>query len=164
MDRVLNVGIIGYGFATATFHAPLVRATPGLRLVAVSTSDPAKVRSALPGVEVASSPEELIARPDLDLIVIPTPNDTHHPLAAAALAAGKHVVVDKPFTLTVAEAEDLIHRAARAGRHLAVFHSRRWDSDFLTLQALVAQGRPRPGDPLRVPHRPVPAPGQGPVA
>lgn len=140
MDRPLNVGIVGYGFATATFHAPLVRAVPGLNLAAVSTSDPAKVRTALPGVDICPSPEALFARPDIDLVVIPTPNETHHPLAAAALSAGKHVVVDKPFTLTVAEAEDLIARADAAGRLLSVFHSRRWDADFRTIQDLFASG------------------------
>jgi predicted dehydrogenase len=140
MDKPLNVGILGYGFATATFHAPLVRATPGLKLVAVSTSDPAKVHAALPGVEACSSPEELIARPDLDLIVVPTPNDTHRPLAAQALAAGKHVVVDKPFTLDAAEARSLMAGADAAGKLLAVFHSRRWDADFLTLKDLIARG------------------------
>lgn len=141
MDKSLRVGIVGYGFATATFHAPLVRATPGLVLAAVSTSDPAKVHAALPGVEAMTSHDELVTRADLDLVVIPTPNDTHHRLAAAALAAGKHVVVDKPFTVTVAEAEDLVSQARGAGRLLSVFHSRRWDADFLTLKDLLASGR-----------------------
>lgn len=140
MDKPLNVGIIGYGFATATFHAPLVRATPGLRLVAVSTRDAAKVHAALSGVEAVATPEALVNRPDLDLIVVPTPNDSHHPWAAAALAAGKHVVVDKPFTLDAAQAQDLLARARTAGRVLSVFHSRRWDSDFLTLRQLLEQG------------------------
>lgn len=140
MERTLNVGIVGYGFATATFHAPLVQAVPGLRLTAVSTSDPSKVRSALPGIETVSSAEALFARPDLDVIVVPTPNETHHKLAAAALDAGKHVVVDKPFTLTAAEAEDLILRAGRTGRLLSVFHNRRWDADFRTVRELLASG------------------------
>lgn len=122
---MIRVGIIGNGYATQTFHAPLVRATPGLELAAVCHRD---------GVD------ELLARADIDLVVIPTPNHTHHPLAARALAAGKHVVVDKPFTVTRAEAQDLIARAAHAGRVLSVFHNRRWDNDFLALRELVAQG------------------------
>lgn len=140
MDKALNVGIVGYGFATATFHAPLIRAVPGLRLAAIATSDVTKV-AGLTGVEALGSPDALFARPDIDLVVIPTPNETHYPLAAAALAAGKHVVVDKPFTLTVDEAVDLIERADQAGRLLSVFHSRRWDADFLTLRDLIASGR-----------------------
>lgn len=141
MNKTINVGIVGYGFATATFHAPLVQAVSGLRLVAISTSNPEKVRLALPQVEVETSPQALFARPDLDLVIIPTPNETHFSLAAAALAAGKHVVVDKPFTLSVAEAEELMASASRAGRLLSVFHSRRWDADFLTLQGLLRSDR-----------------------
>ena len=137
MTRSLKVGIVGYGFATQVFHAPLIQSVPGLDLVAVASSDPAKVAAALPGVAVDARPEALFARPELDLVVIPTPNASHHPLAAQALAAGKHVVVDKPFTLDAAEARDLIQRAEQAGRILSVFHNRRWDADFLTIRALL---------------------------
>ena len=140
MARTLKVGIVGHGFATAVFHAPLIRNVPGLELVAVSSSDPAKVRAGLPGVEPVASAQALFARPDLDLVVIPTPNATHHPLALQALAAGKHVVVDKPFTLDAAEARDLIARAGQAGRVLSVFQNRRWDADFLTVRELLAGG------------------------
>ena len=107
MSESLNVGIVGYGFATKTFHAPLVAGVPGLKLVAISSSDPAKVKADWPQVATETSPEALFARPDIDLVVIPTPNETHYPLASAALAAGKHVVVDKPFTITTAEARAL---------------------------------------------------------
>jgi len=139
-ESTLKVGIVGYGFATATFHAPLIRSTLGLELAAISSSDASKVRAALPQVDVCDSPEALFARPDIDLVVIPTPNATHYPLAMQALAAGKHVVVDKPFTLDVAEAADLIARAEAAGRLLSVFHNRRWDADFLTVRELLAAG------------------------
>jgi len=140
MRHTIKVGIVGHGFATSTFHAPLIQSVPGLDLVAISSSDPARVRATWPGVDAPESPEALFGRTDIDLVVIPTPNDSHHPLATKALAAGKHVVVDKPFTLDVAQAEDLIARAAHAGRLLSVFHNRRWDADFLTVQALVAAG------------------------
>lgn len=140
MSRTWNVGIVGCGFATTTFHAPLVRSTPGLKLAAVSSSNPGKVRTALPGVEPVARPEDLVARPDLDLIVVPTPNDSHHQWVAAALAAGKHVVVDKPFALDAVEAADLKARAQSAGKLLAVFQSRRWDSDFLTVRKVMDEG------------------------
>ncbi|MEO9373642.1 Gfo/Idh/MocA family oxidoreductase, partial [Pseudomonas aeruginosa] len=74
------------------------------------------------------------------LIVIPTPNETHFPLAKAALEAGKHVVVDKPFTVTLSQARELDALAKTLGRVLSVFHNRRWDSDFLTLKGLLAEG------------------------
>ena len=140
MSESLNVGIVGYGFATKTFHAPLVAGVPGLKLAAISSSDPAKVKADWPEVATETSPEALFARPDIDLVVIPTPNETHYPLASAALAAGKHVVVDKPFTVTTHDARRLQAQAQAAGRVLSVFHNRRWDSDFLTLKQVLASG------------------------
>ena len=134
----INVGIVGFGYAAATFHAPLIASVEGLRLAAIASSNAAKVHAAWPDVPVCESPEALIARPDIDLIVLPTPNETHHPLAVKVLAAGKHLVVDKPFTLDTSEAYDLIERAESAGRLLSVFHNRRWDADFLTVQRLLA--------------------------
>lgn len=138
----IRVGLIGYGYASRTFHAPLLAAVEGLRLVAVSTrGDPAEVRRDWPTVAVEPSAEALLARPDLDLVVIPTPNDTHHALARAALQAGHHVVVDKPFTVTLDEARELAALAQARGRLLSVFHNRRWDADFLTLRRLLEDGR-----------------------
>ena len=136
----ISVGIVGYGFATQTFHAPLIHSVPGLHISAVASSDAARVHADWPDMPVESSPEALFARPDIDLVVIPTPNATHYPLARAALAAGKHVVVDKPFTITLQQAEDLQLQAQASGRLLSVFHNRRWDADFLTLRALLAEG------------------------
>lgn len=134
----LGVALVGWGYASATFHAPLIKATPGLNLVAVAS------RQAHPAGSHGWAWEPdlgaLLRRPDVDVVVIPTPNDTHYPLAAMALDAGKHVVVDKPFTVTVAQAEDLLKRADKGGRVLSVFHNRRWDSDFLTLRSVLDSG------------------------
>ncbi len=140
LNTSLNVGLLGYGFASATFHAPLIAAVPGLRLAAIASSRPHDVRADWPDAAVCATAAELIARPDIDLVVIATPNDTHALLAAQALAAGKHVVVDKPFTLNVAEAQALIALAAQQQRLLSVFHNRRWDADFLSLQAVLQGG------------------------
>jgi predicted dehydrogenase len=137
---VIRVGLIGYGYASQTFHAPLIDAVPGLELVAVASSDAVKVQASRPGLRVHADPLELIAAADIELVVIPTPNDTHHPLARAALLAGRHVVVDKPFTLTLAQGEELVRLARDRERVLSVFHNRRWDGDFLTLQGLVRDG------------------------
>ncbi len=134
----VRIGLIGYGFVGKTFHAPLIRAVAGLELVAVASSRPAEVKANLPSAEVLT-PEALIARADLDLVVIASPNETHFPLARASLLAGKHVVVDKPFTLDLGEAQQLIELSG--SRVLSVFHNRRWDSDFLAVQAAVAEGR-----------------------
>lgn len=136
----LRVGLIGYGYAGKTFHAPLIAAVPGLQLAVVASRDAARVHADFPAAEVLADPQALPTRADLDLVVIASPNDSHFPLARAALAAGRHVVVDKPFTLTLAEARELAALAHARGRLLAVFHNRRWDSDFLTLRELVERG------------------------
>ncbi|MCW5662725.1 MAG: oxidoreductase [Piscinibacter sp.] len=139
-SELLRVGLIGYGFAGQTFHAPLIAGVPGLVLAAVASRDAAKVKADFPDAQVDADPYALLQRPELDLVVIASPNDSHHPLARAALAAGRHVVVDKPFTLTLAQARELEALAAQRGRLLSVFHNRRWDGDFLTLRALLAAG------------------------
>ncbi|HCB1499208.1 TPA: oxidoreductase [Klebsiella michiganensis] len=140
MSDAIRVGLIGYGYASKTFHAPLISGTPGMTLAAVSSSDESKVLADWPVVKVVSEPGQLFSDPNLDLIVIPTPNDTHFPLAKAALEAGKHVVVDKPFTVTLSQARELDVMAKKEGRLLSVFHNRRWDSDFLTAKALINEG------------------------
>lgn len=138
---ILRAGLVGYGFAGQTFHAPVLSAVPGLELAAVASSQPDKVRAAWPGVAVVPDAAALVARPDIDLVVVATPNAQHHPVARAALEAGKHVVVDKPFTLDAAEARELMALAARQGRLLSVYQNRRYDADFLTLCDVLASGR-----------------------
>jgi len=140
MNETLNVAIVGYGYAAKTFHAPLIAGVAGLELAAIVSSDPDKVHADWPEVMVLATPTELFARSDIDLVVITTPNESHFPLARMALAAGKHVVVDKPITVTVADARCLQAEAAAAVRLLSVFHNRRWDSDFLTLRQVIASG------------------------
>lgn len=140
MSDKIRVGLVGYGFASKTFHAPLISGTAEMELAAVSSSDAGKVHADWPSVQVVSDPQALFDDPTLQLIVIPTPNDTHFPLAKAALNAGKHVVVDKPFTVTLSQARELDALAKAKGLLLSVFHNRRWDSDFLTVKALLAEG------------------------
>ncbi|WP_420346820.1 oxidoreductase [Pelagibius sp.] len=135
----LKVGVVGYGLAGKVFHAPLFPAA-GMDLVAVASSDAAKVQADHPGVTVHPTPAALFADPDVELAVLATPSPTHAPLMLEALAAGKHVVSDKPFTPTAAEAEQVIAAAAEAGRIATCFQNRRWDSDFLTLRKLIDEG------------------------
>ena len=135
----LQVALIGYGFASKTFHAPLLTNVPGLRLTHIVSSDAAKVKKDY-DVTVLAKAEEAFALPEIDLIVIATPNITHFDFASKALNAGKHVVVDKPFTNTLAEATELVKLAKNRGRVISVFQDRRWDSDFLTVRQVVASG------------------------
>jgi len=140
MTAPLRTGLIGYGLSGARFHAPLLAAEPAFTLAAVATRRAADVSRDWPGVRVLSQ-DELLADPSLALVIIATPNDTHAALAERALLAGKHVVVEKPFTLDAAEASRLDALARERGRCLTVFHNRRWDGDFLTVRQLLEQGR-----------------------
>ncbi len=136
---MIRVALIGYGYAGRTFHAPLIRATPGLELACISSSRPERVHADLPGILVVSSPEEACALPSVALVVIATPNDTHVSIATTALRAGKHVVVEKPLAPTLEGARELASLAQSRDRVLAVFQNRRWDGDFLALSDLVAR-------------------------
>ena len=136
----LRVGLVGYGFAGRRFHAPLIAATPGLVLAAVASSQAEVVAADFPGATVMPDAGALIAVEDIDLIVLATPNVTHKPLARAALEAGKAVVVDKPFTPTLADARDLVALADERSALLSVFHNRRWDTDFLGVRAVIREG------------------------
>lgn len=141
----LRVGLIGYGLAGSVFHAPLIASTDGLQLDTVVTSNPerqAQAAAEYPGVRTLASADALWDRSDeLDLVVIASPNRTHAPLATRALEAGLPAVVDKPAAGTAAEAAALDELARERGLLLSVFHNRRWDNDFLTLRALIADGR-----------------------
>jgi scyllo-inositol 2-dehydrogenase (NADP+) len=143
-NEPLRVAIVGYGLAGSVFHAPLVAATPGMRVSAVVTSKAERAESArqtYDGVEVFADVDSLMAKPDdIDLVVVATPNRMHAPTALAAIEAGKAVVIDKPFAVSVAEGESLIEAAAARGVPLSVYQNRRWDGDFLTLRRLLDEG------------------------
>jgi scyllo-inositol 2-dehydrogenase (NADP+) len=126
-DAPIRVGLVGYGLAGSVFHAPLIGACPRLELAAILTTRDAPDR--------VSTFDELIDRSDL--VVVASPNTSHFPLARRALEAGRHVVIDKPFTATVDEANQLIRIAARRELVLSPFHNRRWDGDFLTVRELL---------------------------
>jgi scyllo-inositol 2-dehydrogenase (NADP+) len=135
----IGTALIGFGLAGEVFHAPLIGSTKALELRAVVSSRTDAIAAA--GLRSASGIGAVLADPSVDLVVVATPNATHYPLAREALMAGKHVLVDKPLGLTGKEVRDLIALAAARGRVLSVFHNRRWDSDFLTVRKLMAEGR-----------------------
>jgi scyllo-inositol 2-dehydrogenase (NADP+) len=143
MDKVVKVGLIGFGAGGETFHAPIISAVPGLQLAMIRAAKPAQIDTATrkhPAAKLVSTSEEIINASDVELVVISTPNTSHHALAKAALLAGKHVVVDKPFTITTSEADELIGIAAHQQRILSVYQSRRFDSDFRTIQQVISNG------------------------
>ncbi len=131
--------MIGFGFVSKTFHVPLLKGTHGYKIAVVSSSHPTDVLAVIPDADVVSDPKALATHPDIDLVVIASPNETHAPLAELAMRAGHNIVVDKPFTITVEEARHLASVAAEKGVLLSVFQNRRWDSDFLTVQDAIRQ-------------------------
>lgn len=141
-SRPIRTGIIGFGLAGRVFHAPFLATNPDFVLEVVATSNPeraAEAKAQHPGVEVVGTAHELISR-DLDLVILASPPHVHLTQAIAAFDAGSHVVIDKPFVPTVADAKQIIAKAEATGRMLAVFQNRRWDGDFRTVQRLVQDG------------------------
>jgi len=138
-DKRIRVGLIGYGYAGKTFHAPLIRSVPGLALHVIGSSKRGVLEAEYPGTLVCMG-EEVPAHPDVDLVVIASPNESHFPLAALALHSGKDVVIDKPFTVTLAEARSLAKIAQQHKHILSAFHNRRWESEILATKAILETG------------------------
>lgn len=137
---VSNIALIGYGYTSATFHTPHIGAVAGLRVTHIASSNPEKALRDHPQAIISASPQQIMQAPEVDLVVIATPSASHHALARDALLAGKHVVVEKPFVLSTAQADELIALAANRQRLLSVFHNRRWDGDFLTVRHQIESG------------------------
>ena len=137
---MINVGLVGFGFGGRYFHAPVMRGVAGLRLAAIVHRHGAEAEELYPEVRVVRSLDELLALPDLQLIVVTTPNPSHYELARQSLMSGRHVVIDKPMTPTSAEAKELARIAEEKRLVLSVYQNRRWDGDFLTVKKLIAEG------------------------
>jgi predicted dehydrogenase len=139
----VRVGLLGYG-AIGHEHSRAVQAVAGLRLSAVCDTNPARVSAATdyaPGARGHTSPDDLVADPDVDLVVVSTPPASHAPWALRLLEAGKHVVVEKPFSITTAEADQVLGLAAERGLLACVYQNRRFDPDYLALRRAVRDGR-----------------------
>ncbi len=137
---MIRVGLVGFGMAGRVFHAPLLSSVEGLELAAVMERTSNKAAERYPAITVYRSLETMLADESLQLLVVATPNGTHYEVAKQILNAGKNAVVDKPMTVTPAEAAELIALAKKHNVLLIPFHNRRWDSDFLTVQKLLDEG------------------------
>jgi scyllo-inositol 2-dehydrogenase (NADP+) len=137
---MIEVGLVGFGLAGRAFHAPVIRAVPGLRLAAILQRSGTQAAEQYPDVRIVRSVEELLSIENIRLVVIASPNDTHYPFARQCLATGRDVIVDKPFTTTLAEAAELVQFARQCGRLLTVYQNRRYDGDFQAIRQLVAGG------------------------
>jgi len=137
---MIDVGLIGFGLAGRAFHAQVIRAVPGLRLAAILQRSGNEAAEKYPDVRVVRTLAELLAIPEIRLVVVATPNVTHAPIARACLEAGRDVVADKPFATTLKEAEELVALAEKCGRLITVYQNRRYDGDFQAIRQLVAEG------------------------
>lgn len=135
-DRIV-VGIAAFGMSGRIFHAPLLTYHKRFRVKHIVQRSKDDARTLCPGVTVSRSFDDLLSDDEIDIVVVNTPDQTHYELAKKCLEVGKHVVVEKPFTQTAGQAEELINLARREARVLSVFHNRRWDGDFLTVQQVV---------------------------
>jgi scyllo-inositol 2-dehydrogenase (NADP+) len=136
---LLNVGIVGFGLSGQVFHAPFIDVNPDFNLHTIVTTGPLAGEK-YPLVKITPSFDELLANPEIDIVIVCSPNALHYEHASAALQAGKHVIVEKPFTVNSTEAQNLIDISYKSGKHVFPFHNRRWDGDFLTIKYLIAQG------------------------
>ncbi|KAL7921311.1 NAD(P)-binding protein [Trichoderma austrokoningii] len=142
-SKVFNVGVVGYGLSAKVFHIPFITTTPSLTLHSIVQRTPKPNDSApadYPTLKHYTDATSLIADPDVDVIVVTTPPDNHFALTKAALQAGKHVLTEKPFVPTAAEAQQLADISKQTGKLICVYQNRRWDADFLLARHLIQQG------------------------
>lgn len=137
MQKPIKTGILSFGMSGKLFHAPFVAAHPGFDLYAVVERSEKTAQLRFPELKSYDSVDELIADPEIELVIINTPNYTHFEFAQKALRAGKHVLVEKPFTVTVEEAELLFQEAKEHNLHILPYQNRRYDSDFLAAKEVV---------------------------
>jgi len=141
MQKPINTGILSYGMSGKLFHAPFIAAHPGFNLHAVVERKEKTAYLRFPEIKSYSSIEQLIADPEIELVVINTPNYTHFEFAQKAIQAGKHILLEKPFTVTSAEAEILFEEAKKHNIYLLPYQNRRYDSDFLAVKDIIDGGK-----------------------
>ncbi|MBF9253752.1 oxidoreductase [Pontibacter sp. 172403-2] len=143
MSKTINIGLIGFGMAGKTFHSPIIAGVPGLKLKKIRETRKENIAAAqvlYPEAVVVDDVKAIFSDDSIDLVVVASSNTSHAPLAKEALLAGKHVLVEKPFTVTTAEADALLDLAKQQNKVLTVYQSRRWDSDFKTVKKVVDSG------------------------
>lgn len=136
----INTSLLSFGMSGWVFHAPFIDVHPGFNLYSVWERTKNNAVEKYPSVKTVRSLEEVVNDPEVELVVVNTPNYTHYDYAKKALLAGKHVLVEKPFTVSVNEAKELIELAKTKGVTITVYHNRRFDSDYRTIKKVVDQG------------------------
>ena len=138
--EIIKTGLAAFGMSGQVFHAPFLHCNPHFELSKIVERSKELSKDRYPYATIVRSFEALIADPEIELIVINTPDSTHYAYARQALEAGKHLVIEKPFTTTTNQGEELIALAKSKGLMLSVYQNRRWDADFLTVQEILNKG------------------------
>ena len=136
----INAALCSFGMSGHLFHAPFIDVNPKLNLYGVLERTKNVAEKKYPNIKTFRSLDDLLNDDAIDLVIINTPNLTHFDFTKKVIEAGKHVVVEKPFTVTTAQAEELIALAKSKNVKLSVYHNRRWDSDFKTVQKILNKG------------------------
>lgn len=135
----IKTGLASYGMSGQVFHAPFISTHPQFELTAIAERSKDLAKERYPQAKIVRGFDELLAIDELELVVVNTPDPTHYEYTRKALEAGKHVVVEKPFTETVEEGKELIALAEQRGLMLCVYQNRRWDADFLTVKDILGK-------------------------
>ncbi|CAN5145004.1 Gfo/Idh/MocA family oxidoreductase [soil metagenome] len=135
-DKPIKLGIAGFGKSAKTFHLPILQSIPDYKIDTVLERSGNSAKEIIENVQVVQRFDDLLKKDKVNLVLISTPNEFHYEQASAVLSAGKHVVVEKPFTITSDEAQHLVELAKKMKKIVTVYQNRRWDGDFLTLQSV----------------------------
>ncbi|MBC6989231.1 Gfo/Idh/MocA family oxidoreductase [Hymenobacter sp. BT491] len=141
MTNAIQTGLLAYGMSGRLFQAPFVAAHPGFQLRAVTERHQKKAQHDYPEIISYTSVEELLQDPEIELIIVNTPSYTHFDFAMQALRAGKHVLVEKPLTASLAETQALYQLSREVGKQVFPYQNRRWDSDFLAVKQIIESGQ-----------------------
>ena len=139
-NRIINTALCSFGMSGVVFHAPFLHLHPGFKFYGAWERTKNLAEEKYRGTKTFRSLNEMLKDEAIELVIVNTPSYTHYEYAKAALLANKHVIVEKPFTATVIEAEELIALASKQNKKITVFQSRRYDSDFKTVKKIVADG------------------------
>lgn len=137
MSKPIVTGLLAYGMSGRLFQAPFISTNPGFKLKAVVERSKKIMAAQYPDVVSYNAIDELLADPEIELVIVNTPGYTHFDYALKALKAGKHVLIEKPASGTVEQVTELYSVAREAGLKVMVYQNRRWDSDFLAVKEVI---------------------------
>lgn len=141
MNKKINTGLLAYGMSGKVFHAPFINSHNGFNFTAIVERTNKLAQKDYPNIKSYNSVEELIADDSIELVIINTPNFTHYEHAKMALNAGKHILVEKPFTATTAQAKELFALAKTVGKKVLVYQNRRYDSGYNAVKSIIESGK-----------------------